>query len=74
MRNKQGFEVSYKQGIWLDTRGGRDEEDVYRDEGGLYVFMFDGENYREKKVYLPDDKHLTVKNLGNFHKSVEVSY
>ena len=35
---------------WLNSRGGRTEEDLEKDKGGYYVMM--GRN-KDEKVYLP---------------------
>ena len=39
---------------WLYVRGGRDENDIKKDELGQYVLMGDG-NKGLEKVYIPKD-------------------
>lgn len=51
MENKE-IKLSYFQKRWLDTRGGRNEDDVFSDKDGLFVLMGNGRG-GEKKVYLP---------------------
>lgn len=42
-----------KREKWLESRGGRTEQDVEADELGDYVKMRDGANRKWYKVYLP---------------------
>jgi hypothetical protein len=39
---------------WLESRGGRKLEDVFKDGEGEYVLMGDGDG-RKRKVYLPQE-------------------
>ncbi len=47
--------LNFKEIQWLNQRGGRNEEDVYTDEYGKYVWMGSGSG-GSVKVYLPDYK------------------
>lgn len=65
------MKLTKKQKMWLNSRAGRNETDVFESEGGLYVFMYNGEFNRDEKVYLPvetkkgdnsGDKHVDKKD------------
>lgn len=50
--------LTYEQVKWLNSRGGRDFNDLVEDEDGrLFVYMTNGKG-GEKKVYLPNQKFL----------------
>ena len=62
VRNSKNIPVSFKERVWLDSRGGRTMEDVEYDEQGKYVF--DG---NMKKMYIP--KGISTKRITkNFRK------
>lgn len=44
--------LTQKQVHWLDSRGGRNINDVKEDKNGLYAVFSDGYN-KEKRVYIP---------------------
>ena len=47
--------------LWLDSQGGRTEEDVFKDKEGEYVLMIGERHLKGKvKVYLPRQKELGV--------------
>lgn len=52
--------LSEKQIRWLDSRGGRNINDVQEDEEGLFVYMGSG-NGPDVKVYIPEDKPVSKK-------------
>jgi hypothetical protein len=45
-------ELTHEQLVWLRQRGDRNNNDVMRDKGGLYVLM-GGYDRSLEKVYLP---------------------
>jgi hypothetical protein len=59
--------LSYLQIDWLDSYGGRTEDDLRADDDGLYVEMSMGGNAFKKK-YMPSIKKLLdlkIKELWN---------
>lgn len=47
------IKITRLQRQWLDSRGGRNEWDLERDEEGLYCWFGNGEG-GEMKIYLPN--------------------
>lgn len=60
------MELSALQRMWLQSRGGRDENDVYVSDDQLAVFMWNGKNHTENMVFIPDDIaiHLRMNEQG----------
>jgi len=58
---------------WLDTRGGRDLNDLYTDEYGSYVLM-GGRDGLDRKVYIPspDKIERDLKHMINVEKKYEL--
>ena len=53
--------ITYKQKVWLDGRGGWTINDVQGDDKGLYIMMGSGYG-KDIKVYLPSDKKIDENN------------
>jgi hypothetical protein len=49
------MKLTSKQMKWLNSRGGRNHNDVSKDRIGLYIFMSDPHS-RDIKIYLPDQE------------------
>lgn len=45
--------ITTEQKMWLYTRGGRNESDVFEDENGKYVLMSAGTKGEFNRIYLP---------------------
>jgi len=45
--------ITYLEQAWLNSRGGRTENDVLKDELGYYVLMGSGKLGVDMKVYIP---------------------
>lgn len=52
--------LSYKQIWWLDSRGGRTENDMEEDDQGLFCWFGSGGRLL-KRVSLPSDEEIEVK-------------
>lgn len=62
--------VSYKQTLWLTSRGGRGVNEVKDDgDGKLYVYMWSSAIHDWAKVYLPPNYaiHLELGYDGHVH-------
>ena len=46
-------DLTYKEVQWLDSRGGRNEDDVFEDEIGKYCMMNNKDGILNRRVYLP---------------------
>ena len=46
-RNSRNIPLSHKEIAWVNSRGGRDMEYVFKDKSGKYIWLKDG------KVYIP---------------------
>lgn len=51
--------LTYAQIWWLDSRGGRTENDIEEDEGGLYCWFGSGGKLL-KRVPLPKDEDIEI--------------
>lgn len=52
---EEKIKITAEEYFWLDCHGGRNENDVKRDEDGLFVWMSDG-FCGKVRVYLPGYK------------------
>lgn len=65
--------ISSLEIMWLNTRGGRDQEDVVYDrENRKYILMFyPGSDSKQKAVYIPSDEELVSFFNPSVYKMVE---
>lgn len=57
--------ITYLEQAWLNSRGGRTENDVLVDEFGKYVLMSSGEKGKDMKVYIPTAEEIAEKLKKN---------
>lgn len=53
--------ITYLEKAWLNSRGGRTEDDVKKDERGEYVLMGSGKQGVDMKVYIPTGPEISAK-------------
>lgn len=53
--------ITYLEKAWLNSRGGRTEDDVKTDERGQYVLMTTGKQGVNMKVYIPSGPEISAK-------------
>jgi len=60
--------ITYLEKAWLNSRGGRTEDDVKTDERGQYVLMTTGKQGVNMKVYIPSGPEISAKLNSKFKK------
>jgi len=58
--------ITYLEKAWLNSRGGRTEDDVLTDENGKYVLMSSGKKSVDMKVYIPTGSEISAKLNSKF--------
>jgi hypothetical protein len=53
--------ITYLEKAWLNSRGGRTEDDVKKDDRGQYVLMASGKQGVDMKVYIPTGPEISAK-------------
>lgn len=61
--------LTYLEKAWLNSRGGRTEDDVKTDKLGKYVLMASGKKGVDMKVYIPTGPEISAKLNSKFKKN-----
>lgn len=50
--------LSFKQLCWLESQGGRDEDDIEEDATGFFFLVYSFRLKLDKKIYVPPDNQI----------------
>ena len=53
-RNSRNIPLSHKETAWVNSRGGRDMEYVFKDKSGKFIWMKEGKVYLPKRNWSPN--------------------